>query len=71
VGYKKVVDEVSMYFQGLTRWVCTVCGYIYDPESAALKETGSDIPFQELPPDFLCSFCFSPKEAFEKQFKII
>lgn len=68
IGYKKVVDEVSMYFHDLTRWVCTTCGYIYDPETAALKGAGVNIPFQELPPEFLCSFCFSPKETFEKQF---
>jgi hemerythrin-like domain-containing protein len=71
VGYKKVVDEISLYFQDLTRWVCTICGYLYDPETASHKEIGSNIPFQELPPDFLCSFCFSPKETFEKQLRII
>lgn len=69
VGYKKIVNEISMYFQDLTRWVCTTCGYIYDPETATLKEPGLNLPFQELPPDFLCAVCFSPKQAFEQQFR--
>lgn len=70
VGYKKIVDEVSMYFNDLTRWVCTTCGYLYDPERAALEETSFNIPFQELPPEFLCSVCNSPKQAFKKQFNV-
>lgn len=67
-GYRKIIDEVSMYFSDLTRWVCTTCGYIYDPETADVEEGSFNIPFQELPPEFLCSVCFSPKQTFEKKF---
>ena len=39
------------------KWVCTVCGYVYDGE----------IPFEELPEDYLCPLCGVGKEFFELQ----
>lgn len=38
-------------------YVCGVCGYIYD----------GDIPFEELPDDFVCPICKQPKSVFEKR----
>lgn len=38
-------------------WVCTVCGYVYDGE----------IPFEELPEDWLCPLCGVDKSFFELQ----
>ncbi len=39
------------------KWVCSVCGYVY---------TGN-IPFEELPDDWKCPKCGSPKSVFVKQ----
>ena len=39
------------------KYVCTLCGYVYDGE----------IPFEELPADYVCPLCGAGKEAFEKQ----
>ena len=39
------------------KWVCTVCGYVYDGE----------VPFEELPEDYLCPLCGVGKEYFELQ----
>ncbi len=39
------------------KWVCTVCGYVYD----------GDIPFENLPDDYLCPLCGVGKEFFEQQ----
>jgi len=39
------------------KWVCTVCGYVYDGE----------IPFEELPEDYRCPVCAAPKSKFVKQ----
>lgn len=38
-------------------WVCTVCGYVYDGE----------VPFEDLPDDWLCPLCGVGKEYFELQ----
>lgn len=39
------------------KWVCTVCGYVYDGE----------VPFEDLPEDWLCPLCGVGKELFELQ----
>lgn len=50
----------------MQKWVCTVCGYVYDP---ALGE--GDIPpgtpFEELPEDWVCPLCGVGKENFEPE----
>ena len=43
--------------QTTPKWVCTVCGYVYD----------GDVPFEELPDDWKCPLCGAPKSAFVKQ----
>lgn len=39
------------------KWVCTVCGYVYD----------GDIPFENLPEDYVCPLCGVGKELFVQQ----
>ncbi|MEL7569006.1 MAG: flavin reductase [Eubacteriaceae bacterium] len=39
------------------KYVCSVCGYVYDGE----------IPFENLPDDYKCPVCEAPKSAFVKQ----
>ncbi|CCZ30619.1 flavin reductase domain protein FMN-binding [Proteobacteria bacterium CAG:495] len=39
------------------KWVCTVCGYVYDGE----------VPFEDLPEDWVCPLCGVGKELFELQ----
>jgi rubredoxin len=48
------------------RWVCTCCGYIYDPEVGD-PEHGIQpgTPFQSLPDGWVCPLCLALKKAFE------
>ena len=39
-------------------WICTGCGYEY-------KE--ADVPFEELPDDWVCPICGMPKSAFKRK----
>jgi rubredoxin len=51
----------------MDRYKCTVCGYIYDPESGDLTagiEPGT--PFEDLPDNYHCPVCGAPKDQFEK-----
>jgi rubredoxin len=52
----------------MDRYVCTVCGYIYDP---AKGDPDNGVPagtkFEDLPDDWACPVCGAPKEDFEKQ----
>ena len=51
----------------MQKWVCTVCGYIYDP-SVGDPSNGvpAGTPFENLPADWVCPVCGAPKEDFEK-----
>ncbi|MFO8060368.1 MAG: rubredoxin, partial [Bacillota bacterium] len=52
----------------MDRYVCTICGYVYDPElgdSESGVEPGT--PFENLPDDWTCPICGAAKDAFEKE----
>jgi len=52
----------------MTKHVCTVCGYVYDPEKGD-PESGipPGVTFEDLPDDWTCPVCGAGKEAFEPQ----
>ncbi len=43
----------------MKKWECSVCGYIYDEEAEGLS-------FADLPDDWLCPVCGSPKSVFQE-----
>jgi rubredoxin len=49
-------------------YVCTVCGYVYDP-SVGDPDNGLEpgVPFEDLPETFECPVCGVGKDMFEKQ----
>ena len=50
-------EETKMAKKENVKWVCSLCGYVYDGE----------VPFEELPDDWTCPLCGAPKEVFEKR----
>lgn len=52
----------------MDKWVCTVCGYVYDP-AAGDPDNGISpgTPFADLPDDWVCPDCGVGKDFFEKQ----
>ncbi|MEX2444429.1 MAG: rubredoxin [Alkalispirochaeta sp.] len=50
----------------MKKYVCNMCGYIYDPEEG---DPDSDIPpgtsFEDLPEDWVCPVCGAEKDEFE------
>ena len=52
-GSRKKEDEPMKY-------VCTVCGYVYDEEEEGVK-------FEDLPDDYVCPLCGVGKEDFEAE----
>ena len=52
----------------MDKYVCTVCGYIYDP---AIGDPDSDIAagtaFDDLPDDWVCPICGATKDQFEPE----
>ncbi|NGX55951.1 MAG: Rubredoxin-1 [Candidatus Anoxychlamydiales bacterium] len=44
----------------MQKWICTVCGYIYDPKE------NNNVLFENLSADWLCPECGVGKDQFEK-----
>ena len=52
----------------MQRWVCTVCGYVYDPqEGDPDNDVAAGTAFENLPEDWVCPVCGAGKEDFEKE----
>lgn len=52
----------------MDKYVCTVCGYVYDPvvgDPDSGVEPGTS--FDNVPEDWACPLCGVGKESFEKE----
>lgn len=52
----------------MKKYVCTICGWVYDPEVG--DEDGgieSGTAFEDLPENWICPMCGVGKEDFEVQ----
>jgi rubredoxin len=52
----------------MKKWICTVCGYVYDPERGDPDNgvaPGTD--FKDIPGSWSCPECGADKDAFEEQ----
>ena len=51
----------------MSKYLCTVCGYVYDP---AIGDPDSGIEagtaFEDIPADWVCPECGVSKDEFEK-----
>ena len=53
---------------GMKKYVCTVCGYVYDPAEGD-PEAGvqQGTPFESLPEEWVCPVCAVGKDMFEPE----
>lgn len=63
-GLKKLVKYLNRRFS-VDKYRCTVCNYIYDPETGD-PDNGIEpgIPFEKLPEDWVCPLCGAAKSEF-------
>lgn len=48
------------------KYVCKVCGYIYDPAAGDPDNNiAAGTTFEDLPDDWVCPACGAPKDMFE------
>jgi rubredoxin len=50
----------------MEKWICKVCGYVYDPSEGDLPngiQPGTS--FEDLPDDWVCPECGVGKDQFE------
>ncbi len=52
----------------MKRYVCTICGYVYDPSNGD-PENGINpgTPFESLPDEWTCPICGAGKDMFEPE----
>jgi len=52
----------------MDRYVCAVCGYVYDPsEGDPDNGVSPGTKFEHLPDDWTCPVCGAEKDQFEKE----
>ena len=52
----------------MAKYVCSVCGYIYDEELGNPDQgIAPGTKWEDLPADFVCPMCGVNKEMFDKQ----
>jgi rubredoxin len=62
--------KLNYYYKefDMAKWVCSVCGYVYDP---AVGDPDNGIKagtaFENIPDDWVCPVCGIGKDSFEKQ----
>ncbi len=51
----------------MSKWVCTICGYVYDPQKGdSSQNIDKGTAFEDLPDDWVCPDCGAAKEDFEE-----
>jgi len=52
----------------MEKFVCTVCGYVYDPTIGDPDEgVEPNTKFEDIPKDWVCPTCGAPKDMFEPE----
>lgn len=50
------------------KYVCTICGYVYDPaEGDPAAGIAAGTAFKDIPDDWVCPECGAGKEDFEEE----
>lgn len=50
----------------MKKYVCQVCGYVYDPEQGdSESNVAAGTSFDDLPDDWSCPVCGADKDQFE------
>lgn len=58
--YEGPTDDYLVLDEGTGKYICSICGYVYDPD----EHVG--VAFEDLPDDWKCPRCEQSKEKFNK-----
>jgi flavin reductase (DIM6/NTAB) family NADH-FMN oxidoreductase RutF/rubredoxin len=67
--YSSIVDkEMKTEEEKMDKYVCKVCGYVYNPEKGDPSNgINPGTKFEDLPDDWVCPVCGASKTDFEKE----
>ena len=50
----------------MKRYICTQCGYVYDPkEGDPLNAVAPGTAFEDLPAEWVCPMCYAAADKFD------
>ena len=51
----------------MDKWICEICGYIYDPaQGDPANGVAPGTAFEDIPDEWVCPECGVPKDQFQK-----
>lgn len=50
----------------MEKYVCTGCGYVYDPAAGDEGGIPPGTSFESLPEEWCCPVCYAGKDAFDR-----
>lgn len=52
----------------MTKYVCTICSYVYDPEIGDMdSNVAAGTKWEDVPAEYVCPLCSVGKDLFEAQ----
>lgn len=52
----------------MAKWVCDICGYVYDPEIGDPDNgVAAGTAWEDVPEDWVCPLCSVGKDSFSQQ----
>ena len=64
----KTFIQTKKEAKNMDKYVCTVCGYIYDPEQGDPDNgVAAGTKWEDVPDDWECPICGASKDDFEKE----
>lgn len=61
-------QNINKEDETMEKYVCSVCGFVYDPEEGDPDNgVNPGTPFEDLPDDWTCPVCGATKDQFEKE----
>jgi rubredoxin len=61
-------ENKKMEVKNMDKYVCDVCGYVYDPEKGDPNNNiKAGTKFEDLPDNWVCPVCGAGKDSFSKE----
>jgi nitrite reductase (NADH) large subunit len=65
ISVSQLMKEIKNRANGMKKYICVPCGYIYDPQKGDPDEdVEPGTPFEKLPEDWVCPVCGKEKDRF-------
>jgi rubredoxin len=61
-----IADAAAIGKENVIRYICTQCGYIYDPKQGdPMNNIPAGTDFKDLPDTWVCPMCYATQDMFD------